>query len=249
MTRYTFYTLCLLLFSGTINAQKLEAGGKYDYDHTYHCPTYRFSDKGKNEEPVKAYYTYHISLAGDEATKAIEQAKIYVEQRSGKNFTEMLSVDHIEISYPDKIDEFLKKDDDRYVLSECKIKYYVEFVFKTVDDAKYIFGIFMDEQFNQLFYPHDIPHYYTNPDFYKVISSKKAYNIARKKHKSQLKDAESIALEYDDDMNSFVWQIKGEKKHVNWREVEYWTIKVDANTGEIVGTQKRITSSHNSRFF
>lgn len=244
-----FYLLCLFLFSASLNAQKIEEGGDRGTDHTFHCPSYSFSDNGKRGVPLEPSGVFHISLAGDEGQKAIKQAKMYIEQRGGSTFLEKLAVDHIEITHPEKIDAFLQRDKTRYVPAKCEITYYVEFVFTAAENAKYRFGIFMDEKFNMLFYPPDFPTDYINNDFYNVMSPEKAYHIARKKHRSQLKDAESMALAYDYDLDSFVWEIKGEEKHINWRQVEYWIVKVHAVTGQVVGTQMKVTSAHDSRYF
>lgn len=242
---------CLLLIgcSSANMAKKIGTGGGWASEHTRHCPAYRFSEDGKMEEPKNAYKHYHISYAGDEGIAAIKRAKQYVLQRGGPDFMDKLTIEYIAITYPEKIDEFLKMDKDAYILSKCEVRYYVEFMLTVAGSAKYRFGIYMDDELNHLHWPPEFPDYNINSDSCKIIAPERACKIAQQKHRHQLKDAQSMALEFDRDVKDFVWEIKGEEKDIPYRQVEYWIVKVHAATGQVVGTQMRITSSHNTRYF
>lgn len=192
----------------------------------------------------------HISLAGSVGQTAIAKAREYVNAASGEEFVKKTKLAHLTITYVDSIDIFRKRHyNPHYSASKCgNVKYCVYLRFTPQPESSLLIAVPMNDKF-ELTEPLHLPDREKNPDFDKIIPREKAYKIARKKYGSLLKNAESIALQYDDDINSFVWEIDSDQKYIELFKFEYWTIKVDAVTGRIVGSQMKITTGHNTRFF
>jgi hypothetical protein len=236
MKKITIHITIILLLTSCSIKQKIEVGGDWSgYDYSYFCPSYCFSENGGKSNNLNVLDANHISLAGIGCNIAIEKANEYIKQRGGQVFFNKLVFYDIDITYLDSVKRFDNKR-PLYNLDKCgETKYYIRYVFLQERSELYRFGIALNEKL-EVISKKSFPDINRNPEFYNVINPYKAYRIAIKKNKSIIKPIKSIELVYEENTDSFVWELIKEEDNDNQNEYEIGMIKINATTGEILNT-------------
>jgi Peptidase propeptide and YPEB domain len=241
MTKRTIFRkatviLSFIVLTGCSSAiPEITVGGLWSKHPICPCQSF-YQDETLTSLPNSALKS--ITLADRDALKAIDTAKNYVKKRSGNEFFSRINLSSVTITYKDSADAFKQKYSQPFSKEKCgEIKYRVEFSFMPYKEASYFFEICLNENF-ELASDLGLPKK-ADADFYNIISPQRAAKIALRKQRRLLKQADIISLEYDDGLESFVWEIKGGYKNIKTEKFEFWVVKVHAVTGRIVGTVLR----------
>lgn len=182
-------------------------------------------------------YCCQISKIQKYSDFILQKAEKYIKQRAGNLFFNKLIFQNFMVIYLD-YSIMANFDSVKYDLDKSgKIYYWLTYSYFPESTIEYGFGIQFDSKGNRIS-EHNIPDFSKNPNFMNLISPCKALDIGKSQKIAKLDSIKSIELNYDNRINSFVWQIK-EGYPVIEGFHEYDILFINANSGDLYKTEKQ----------
>lgn len=128
--------------------------------------------------------------------------------------------------------------DQMYNLDNCgRISYWLTYKYLQDTSIEYLFGIEYDFEGNRVS-DDKFPDISKNKKFMKIIELCKAIDIVKNQNNVQIDSIKSIELNYDNDINSYVWLITEDYPSTTTGFHEYDLIFINANSGELYKHEK-----------
>jgi len=233
-------SLLLILIPVSVIAQcpdsnKLKFGGFFGTD-SYSPKTATIEYFSYNLDTLN--YCCHINKIQKYADFILGKSEKYIRQRAGTIFFKKLVFHHIMVIYHD-YSLLSNYDSLKYKLDNCgRISYWLTYSYFHDSTIEYGFGIEFDSSGKRIS-ENMIPDISKNPNFMNLIGLCKAIEVVKKQKIVQLDSINSIELNYDNKINSFVWLIK-ENYPITEGFHEQDLLIINANTGKLYKTEKEM---------
>jgi len=208
----TIFSIVLSVF--TLNAQcissdKIKYGGVWSgVDYIFYCPTYEFAFNGDNSKDWnKAMGPIDINFVGSQIFPLKGKIELIIKGFAGNEFYRNITFSSVDIVYPDSLENF-KDSSPSCDMKKCKAKYFLNYVYSPMKDAKYIFGIAVSKDWkilNKFNFP-------SKKYFQAVDTSLSICRIVKiaESFKNKILPIQSIRFDFDPKDNKFYWIVEQE---------------------------------------
>ena len=183
-------------------------------------------------------YCCHINKIQKYADFILPKTDKYIKQRAGIKFYNKLVFHDIMVIYHDYsvIQNF---DSLQYKLENCgRITYWLTYSYFQDSTIEYGFGIEFDSNGKKIS-KNLIPKISKNPKFMNIVGVCSAIELVKRQKTAQIDSIKSIELNYDEDINSFIWMVEEAYPETEGAH-EQDVLFINANTGKLYKTERNI---------